>query len=481
MNHRTAESLSAAAAVRRATIRPRACLRGLAMTMLTWLALAATLSAQEVAQHPASFGAPSDKSHGKFCTGELVLDQGPGAEFGLWSESTCTGCPSPAAAQILADDFVIDRAMVITELVIWGYHWPLNNPPPTETWTVIFHSDDAGSPAGVVSRQTLTPTLRTDTDDDLDILDIIVDQQRWILHLAEPAHLAAGTYWIELAHDSPIVDADTSIRYGEPGIGTGIPQNHFSAFESPGETWGFSGSSDLALQVCGADATTLGGFIIPGFEVEEANPAGPTTLFAVRNTGDESVDFEIGIFDEDFEVEMYHQSLTLAPAQTRFTNLRNIPADLDLDDDGIASGIVVIQRSDGGTAHLTGDFFQVDDANNFATGGQMLRLENFCPHQTIRFLDFGSGSEYQIMLRNPPASGSSFTVTALTPAGDVIAEVSHSGARHLNVMSLGELLPGSQFFGTLVFDFSASEGGMVRGKYSAFEQFSVELNGNCAN
>ena len=160
MNRHSPVSRPLTARLRRPTTRAAA--RLLAAAMLAWLATAATLQAQQAGRGPLAFGAPSDKSsHGKFCTGELVLDQGPGAEFGLWSESTCDGCGTPAAAQILADDFAIDRDMVITEVVIWGYHWPLNVPPPTETWTVIFHADDAGFPAatlpGGISRVTTDP------------------------------------------------------------------------------------------------------------------------------------------------------------------------------------------------------------------------------------------------------------------------------------------------------------------------------------
>lgn len=43
-----------------------------------------------------------------------------------------------------------------------------------------------------------------------------------------------------------------------------------------------------------------------------------------------------------------------------------------------------------------GDFFQVDVAENFATGDRLVRPANVCTDASIRFLDFGGGTRLTI-------------------------------------------------------------------------------------
>lgn len=63
-----------------------------------------------------------------------------------------------------------------------------------------------------------------------------------------------------------------------------------------------------------------------------------------------------------------------------------------------------------------GDFFQVDVAENFATGDRLVRQADVCTDASIRFLDFGGGTRLTIWLTNPRGTGAakpfSFTVQA---------------------------------------------------------------------
>jgi hypothetical protein len=92
---------------------------------------AATLAqpSRTIAEYP-SF-AP-DKSHSKWCRGDLLLDQPPKLTFSFWSEATCKECEyvGLGSAQVLADDFKLQHDSLATEVVIWGLYFPTNTSPP---------------------------------------------------------------------------------------------------------------------------------------------------------------------------------------------------------------------------------------------------------------------------------------------------------------------------------------------------------------
>ena len=100
-----------------------------------------------------------------------------------------------------------------------------------------------------------------------------------------------------------------------------------------------------------------------------------------------------------------------------------------------------------------GDFARVDFSNDFA---RMLATGDFCQAQEVRFLDFGSGSTFNVMLRNPPQglNPTGFRVTVYDEAGTRVSSIDliHRGG-HSRKLAISEVT--DLQFGTLVFDFSA--------------------------
>ncbi|MEO1088932.1 MAG: hypothetical protein AAFY88_32295, partial [Acidobacteriota bacterium] len=272
-----------------------------------------TLGAQTAGQAPSGAEpVPFEKNDGGFCTGDLLLDQAPDLGFSFWSESTCENCTDDA--QILAEDFFVSQPTLVTEVVIWGWYFPNNTPPPFENWTVRFHTDAFPDelPGILLASQVTPPTSRVATGRVGDISGISVDEQRWLLRLAEPVRLGAGFHWIELIHDSPIPNADTSIQTGTNNNAT--TPGHAFANEAPGESWASAPSSDLALQVCGTDAR-WDALMVPGFEIDVDDPS-DTTLFGIRNTSSAPISVDVAYYRNISEGALRVDTFNLPPSST---------------------------------------------------------------------------------------------------------------------------------------------------------------------
>lgn len=121
----------------------------------------------------------------------------------------------------------------------------------------------------------------------------------------------------------------------------------------------------------------------------------------------------------------------------------------------------------------------MDFGNDFATGDRLVRPADFCLRQEIRFADFGSGTELRVLLNRPRGPElPSFSYKAYDEGGAMVAEGEFRTSSYLSLLDVAELVAG-EAFGTVHFDFSASGGGWVSAKYSAFGRFSVELNAVC--
>ncbi len=222
------------------------------------------------------------------------------------------------------------------------------------------------------------------------------------------------------------------------------------------------------------------GLIVPGFEVAVDDPRGTTTLFAVRNTSDDAIDIEIAYHGHQVtDTPLRTDAFTLTARQILSWSLRNDLSDLEADA-GIASGLILITEAGGSSAaNLEGDYFQVDSANNFAGGDRLARSTERCDLQEIRFVDFGSGSMFRVLVDMPRgAVEPSFGYTAYDEAGTMVAEGTYFTSDHLNALSLADLGI-TQAFGILLFDLSSSGGGWVSARYSAFGRFSVDLKSAC--
>lgn len=443
--------------------------------------IGSALWAQSPQSTPELLSPIPDKDHGKWCSGDLLLDQEPNLIFSLWSESTCSDCPE-FDAQVLADDFSVPNSSVVTEVVVWGWYFPNNAPPPLETWTLIFHHDasvDFGNiPGDVISSQTVTPVSRTATGRTAEINGVTVDEYRWLLRLTEPVAVQGGVgffNWLEIYHDSPTANADTSIGFADLDPLRGSASFAVSD-AAPGDIWSLN-SEALALQICGV-RSEWNGLMVPGYQIDIGTPEGPTTFLAVRNTADSATDIEVAYYGDDLDDgPLRVDPISLAARQTYTHDLRRNLSGLDPDNDGTASGFVVVSQAGGGASRLTGDVLRVDFSNDFATGERLLAFDDFCLRQEVRFVDFGSGSEFNVVLRDPPDSGAVMTVTALDEEGNLLTQVEIDDRSQVQRIPIEAVIPAS--FGSLVFDFSASQGGVVTASYSAFGRFSTELRGAC--
>lgn len=221
--------------------------------------------------------------------------------------------------------------------------------------------------------------------------------------------------------------------------------------------------------------------IVPFFEVDTTDPEGTTTFFAVRNTFSQPVDIEVR-YQAPGGTELRKDLVTLAGRETLTRDVRHV-AGLPADPDGFARGfIVILQTSRLGAGLLVGDYFQVDFGNAFATGQRMASLDELCNLTEVRFLDFGAGTELRLLISSPQGSD-----PVLDPASVVVFPIRQDGtvlpstAIYTNDFAI--VVSASDFtgsaFGTLIFDFLNSGGGLVYAEYSAFGQFSVGLNGAC--
>jgi hypothetical protein len=221
--------------------------------------------------------------------------------------------------------------------------------------------------------------------------------------------------------------------------------------------------------------------IVPFYEVDLGNPFGNTTLYAVRNTSNSLIGLEIEYFGRDL-VKQREDLVSLDPRETLPINIRDVAGLLD-EGDGFSRGAVRIRvTSAPGTENLTGDFFTVDVAGNFASGERLITGADFCDLQEIRFLDFGSGTELWLISNAPQGSDEGVdppTVT-VTPIGEDGGTLAATDVfTDLLVLKLSASDFTALDFGTLLLDFSNSGGGYAYAKYSAEDKFSVGLNSAC--
>ncbi len=183
-----------------------------------------------------------------------------------------------------------------------------------------------------------------------------------------------------------------------------------------------------------------GALWVPGFEVAAGDPEGPTTFFAVRNTTDEAVEVDVAYHGERLAAEPLRTDVfTLGPRQTLICDVRADLTGLDVAG-GVATGLVVISER-GGSTVLEGDYFRIDSGGDFAAGDRLVRSEDFCGRQEIRFVDFGSGSRLRILLERPRgAAMPSFSYVAYSEAGAAIVADEVFTSDHLLSIDGGDLV-----------------------------------------
>ncbi|MEO1369738.1 MAG: hypothetical protein AAFX50_21360, partial [Acidobacteriota bacterium] len=373
----------------------------------------------------------------EFCVGDAILNQPSVAAFPLVSESTCGACVTDQLVR--AQVFLVDRPRLVTELTVWGYYLD-ERVPDLETWTVAFHDDDPSTrrPAGAFSVQTVVPASRAATGNVS--VQIGLTEYQWRLRLDEPVaitpEVAGERFWVEIFHDSPDAEVVAALS-AFPGFSV------FSEASAPGSGW-IEEDFGVALQVCALDAR-WNSLVVPLYRVDPANPA-DATLLAARNTSDRRLGLEVAYFDSGGRIEdgpLRADRFVLEPRATRPVNVNVNTAGLDPDQDGRIEGFITVRELDLvtdeviGVANLTGDFSRVDFTNDFAAGERMIAPDAFCETQEIRVVDFGSGSEFNVVLRDPPrnAGDVAYEFSIVDEAGnELISQIQVETTRHTNLI-----------------------------------------------
>ena len=294
--------------------------------------------------------------------------------------------------------------------------------------------------------------------------------------------LFIGLEWDQQQHPELLIGEDTDGPESQPSF--------FST--NQGASWAEATNLDPAYRNLAVrtvfeepfeSLSSLSGLLLPGYEIDLSNPGGGTSFFNVRNTTDLTKEVNASYFDPEVgPVPLRVDGITLLPQQVVPVNVRTDTTDLDPDGDDMATGLVLVSRVDtSDAADLEGDFLNVDFGNDFATGERMFRVpDDFCSSVEIRFIDFGSGTRFAVVLSEPKGDvAASFTYTAYLENGTEIEAGSYYTNTHLNLIDAAELTGPGNPFGTVVFDFSNAGGGLAIGKYSAFGRFSVEFQGAC--
>lgn len=215
---------------------------------------------------------------------------------------------------------------------------------------------------------------------------------------------------------------------------------------------------------------------VPFYEVDTVNPGGNTTLYAVRNTSDSPVDLIIRYYSTR-TVLLRRNEVVLDPRSTLTVNVRDV-AGLGVPGERFTRGWIQIENAHPGPSVLVGDFFSVDVEGDFASGERLMAMDDLCRKQEIRFLSFGSGTELWLFLRTPRGGGPfSVAVTPVTEDGLALTVTYLYSSETVVKIEASRFT--SEDSGTLIFDFSNSNGGYVFAKYSADGKFSVGLNPAC--
>lgn len=234
-------------------------------------------------------------------------------------------------------------------------------------------------------------------------------------------------------------------------------------------------------------ATSL---ILPFFRVDRAHPAGETTLFALRNVLDHPIDLYIRYFDSSMVVQRADGPSTFGSREIKTVNIRDIPG-LPVDPDGYSRGMVFVDSS--ATSSLSGDFFQVDPTQNFATGDRLVDVQRqpfLCELWDMRFLNggpFSGGTDLRVLVWRAPGTDAgdppAMQLAFFDETGQIETTVWMHTAVNVLELSVKEMLPleaGYQPFGAVEIWFSPSTiGGVVTGTFSAEGRYSVGMPGTC--
>lgn len=248
--------------------------------------------------------------------------------------------------------------------------------------------------------------------------------------------------------------------------------------------------------------TTGSRLLLPLYLVDTTDVNGPTTFFAVRNESPDTTDVTVRYYT----AETAYDPVTLAPAQltqelslgtkeVATFDVRGFVSELAIDVDNFARGYIVFDSDDG---MIHGDYFQIDNGGNFASGSRLLNIEtasgnndpndpnDLCTRFSMRFLDsallFDSGTMFTVWLQpEVPYGGTAFSYSAFSLAGGLsLVDSSFPSGKFAFQVPASALLVGvNEEFGAIEFEFPLGAVGHVSGVLSALGRLSVGFEATC--
>lgn len=234
--------------------------------------------------------------------------------------------------------------------------------------------------------------------------------------------------------------------------------------------------------------------LIGAFEVEDDNPNGPTTLIAVRN--EKTSPLNLNIFASGGGTVSLNRSYLLDPAEVKTLNLRDVLQGI-LDPDGFRRGALVAEDDDRfGAADTTpesfsGDFFNVDPGQDFATGGNLGGNRHsdlsYCHVITTRFLlggVFTGGTIVSAYIGSGQGDGPddppTVVGTVYTEPGVEVGtfELKAQSGTHSVRFRAADVVPAGVAFGSIRLEFPGTNASVFT-EHRAAGRFSVGVPGTC--
>jgi uncharacterized repeat protein (TIGR01451 family) len=178
---------------------------------------------------------------------EILLDQAPNLETGIFIDASCDICAGP---QVLADNFALEATASLEQIVFWTGYYPTDTPIDPDHIRILIHQDAAGLPGAVVYDESDVAYTRVQTG------VILFGVHEWMhtLTLNTPASLPAGSYWLEIFNDTGFGTDDFFWETGDlDTMGRGLFDAAW-ALEAPGVNWIFPNGYEQALQLIGTIA-----------------------------------------------------------------------------------------------------------------------------------------------------------------------------------------------------------------------------------
>lgn len=227
--------------------------------------------------------------------------------------------------------------------------------------------------------------------------------------------------------------------------------------------------------------------LLPYFELD-ARGSTDTTLIGLQNTSlVGSTNVSIQYFDAFGNNVATETGIVVGGAGVYTRNLRDV-AGLPTEADGYKRGFAIVSAS----GPLSGDYFQVDPVNAFASGSRLVDQRDRCFVYGVRFLAGGAftgGTQFHLYVDSPlgiaPTDPPTASFTISAEDGTLFGDVAVRTDRNTNTFSIGDILnalPGSigPVFGSTIVAISASAGyGLLDVEYSADGLYSVGVPASC--